>query len=423
MRFFALLGVAVAVGTATDASPSAALWTFPAIILAAFILSWGAEAAQFLMAQGLALAILAGLQTMPEFAVEATIAWKAATRPVEFIQVPGQPLHVIHNNENVVANFTGANRLLVGLGLPLIYFTHAFFSRRRTGVRFSPIVFDRAHAIEVMGLLPGPIYFAAIYVHGYLCVLDAAALVALYGVYVAVLNRLPPEEAEKIEDMDWVPRTILRQPPPLRLFLILAIFAAGGATLYGVAEPFVESMLALAIAIGVPTMVFIQWVAPFLSEFPEKVSAFNWARTVSKSPLGVMNMVSSSIMEWTLLVALVPVVYTIGIGGLDWGMNRIHFSDTQRMEILLTMAQSFLCFFFLADMRLTWWEALGLLALWVTQLVVPHWREEVTIAYAVWVLLELGMFIARPRSLRAVTTFGEIWREIRAGKVRRSPSL
>ena len=44
-----------------------AIWTFPSILLSAFVIAWGAEAAQFLISQGLALAILAWLQTLPEF--------------------------------------------------------------------------------------------------------------------------------------------------------------------------------------------------------------------------------------------------------------------------------------------------------------------------------------------------------------------
>jgi len=58
-----------------------ALWTFPSILLSAFIIAWGAEAAQFLISQGMALAILAWLQTLPEFAVEAVIAWLDIGQP------------------------------------------------------------------------------------------------------------------------------------------------------------------------------------------------------------------------------------------------------------------------------------------------------------------------------------------------------
>src|SRR6185436_11565528 len=55
----------------------AAAWTFPSVLGSAMLIAWAAEAAQFLISQGLALAMLAWLQTLPEFAVEAVIAWQA----------------------------------------------------------------------------------------------------------------------------------------------------------------------------------------------------------------------------------------------------------------------------------------------------------------------------------------------------------
>src|SRR2546428_10677536 len=58
---------------AAGGSALSALWTFPSILASALLGAWGAEAAQFLISQGLALAILARLQTLPEFAVEAAV--------------------------------------------------------------------------------------------------------------------------------------------------------------------------------------------------------------------------------------------------------------------------------------------------------------------------------------------------------------
>ena len=51
-------------------SPWTALWATPAILLSAMLIAWAAESAQFFIAQGFALAILAWLQTLPEFAVK-----------------------------------------------------------------------------------------------------------------------------------------------------------------------------------------------------------------------------------------------------------------------------------------------------------------------------------------------------------------
>ena len=77
-------------------------------LISALMIAWAAESAQFFMAQGFALAILAWMQTLPEFAVEAVFAWQQ--------QVP-----------LLLANLTGALRLLTGFGWPVIYFTAADF--------------------------------------------------------------------------------------------------------------------------------------------------------------------------------------------------------------------------------------------------------------------------------------------------------
>src|SRR5205085_10423549 len=96
-----------------------AIWTFPSILFSAFVIAWGGEAAQCLMSEGLALAILAWLQTLAEFAVEAVIAWEAGRDPSK--------THL------AIANFTGSLRLLVGLGWPMIYFVAAGFGWKKAG--------------------------------------------------------------------------------------------------------------------------------------------------------------------------------------------------------------------------------------------------------------------------------------------------
>src|SRR5687768_16220237 len=105
--------IKIATTTAAKGSAWSAIWTFPSILVSAFVIAWGEEAAQFLISQGLALAILAWLQTLPEFAVEAVIAWNAGKDPT-----------LTHL---AIANFTGSLRLLVGLGWPMIYFVAAAF--------------------------------------------------------------------------------------------------------------------------------------------------------------------------------------------------------------------------------------------------------------------------------------------------------
>src|SRR5207245_10545821 len=89
-----------------------AFFTFGAVIAASLLIAWAAEASEFSISKGLALALVAIVQTIPEYFVEGTIAWKAGKDPlgctVECCIV------------KVLANVTGAHRLLTGPGWRVI---------------------------------------------------------------------------------------------------------------------------------------------------------------------------------------------------------------------------------------------------------------------------------------------------------------
>src|SRR4029077_10697384 len=144
--------------------------------------------------------------------------------------------------------------------------------------------------------------------------LDAAVLITIYAVYLIVLHRMPPQKAEDIDELELIPRTIVKSRAPVRIVLIVGLFALGGALIYFMAELFLGSLLAVSAALGVPNFIFIQWVAPFVSEFPEKGSAFYWARTGGAASMALMNMGSSTINQWTLLRAILAIVSSISRG-------------------------------------------------------------------------------------------------------------
>lgn len=364
-----------------SAAALSALWTFPSILASAFLVAWAAEAAQFMISQGLALAILAWLQTLPEFAVEAVIAWEAGKDP-----------SITHL---AIANFTGAIRLLVGLGWPMIYFVAALsavVSRRRRA--WSEIHLDDEHAIEVVGLTPPVLYFVWVWYKGSISLVDAAVLTLLYAAYLVVLWRVPPKDEGHVEDVGRVPRAVLRLRSRLRWAAIISLFSAGGVLLYFTAHPFLESMLALAVVFGVSDFVFVQWVAPFLSEFPEKVSAFYWARKVSTAPMALMNMVSSNINQWTVLAAMIPIVYSFSVGS----PAALPFDGPQRDEILITILQSILGVLILSNMRFAFWEAALLFVLWFAQFLRAELRDEISWLYAIWgIVLIVDSFADRTR--------------------------
>lgn len=87
-------------------------WSLVVILLSAFVIGWAAETAQTFMSRALALSILAWLQTLPEFAVEANIAWR-------------------QERSLMIANLTGSLRLITGLGLPMIFLFISFFKGQK----------------------------------------------------------------------------------------------------------------------------------------------------------------------------------------------------------------------------------------------------------------------------------------------------
>ena len=399
MRFLKLLASLAQAG----GSALSALWTFPSILASAFLVAWGAEAAQFLMSQGLALAILAWLQTLPEFAVEAVIAWDAGRDPVR--------AHL------AIANLTGAIRLLLGLGWPMIYFVFVIAGRRRAHQRLPAIKLEKEHAVEVVGLLPPLLYFIVILVKGSIGWIDALVLLGLYGVYLWVLMRNPPKQEETLDDAPRVSQWAYRQPGWRRPAAIAGLFLVGGLLLYVTAHPFLESMLAVAGIFGISQFFLVQWVAPFLSEFPEFVSTFNWARRVRQAPMALMNIVSSNINQWAVLAAMIPLVYGYSHLQHHGTWSDFPFDPAQRIEIVLTLLQTALGILVLANMEFDWLDASSLLVLWLAQFLVPHWREEVAIAYGLWMLILLGQYTVGDRKFLAWRYFLDTVRD--GGRARR----
>jgi cation:H+ antiporter len=354
------------------------------------------------VAQGFALAILAWLQTLPEFAVEFVLAWNQRV-------------------DLLLANLTGALRLLTGLGWPMIYFVAAFFYRRKHGEPLRRIRLEDHQCVEVVGLLAPLIYATFIWLKASLTLVDAAVLILIYAAYLAILGRLPPEEPEGIDDLEVIPRTIVKSTPVVRTALIAGLFIGGGALIYFSAEPFLGSLLAVSALLGVPSFVFVQWLAPLVSEFPEKVSAFYWARTVDRASMALMNMVSSNINQWTLLAAMLPIVYSISRGT----PSAIPLDGNQELELLMTIAQSLIGMIFLVNMELAWWEASALFGLWGIQFafspvppgpgfwgfIAVHIHWWVTVAYLLWAAVGVVRMLMGKRQPHAFRLFAAVWRQ------------
>ncbi len=363
------------------------LWTAPAILIAALMIAWAAEASQYFVAQGFALAILAWLQTLPEFAVEAVLAWHQQT-------------HLL------LANLTGALRLLTGIGWPLIYLTAAWFQRRRTGIPLRRIELQEHHAVEVVGLMVPLLYIPVIAIKGTLTIYDALVLGAIYAGYLWILSRLPAEDHEEIDDLEAIPRSIVLAPRRRRIISISVLFLAGGALIYFSAEPFLSSLLALAVLAGMPEFVFVQWIAPLVSEFPEMASTLYWARRENRGAMALMNMVSSNINQWTMLTGMLPIVYSFSVGTAA----PIVFDDKQQLELWLTLGQALMGLIFLMNMELVWWEATALGVLFAIPFISSTASLAVMWIYFAWAAVEVIRMVAGRRKPKAFPLFAHVWK-------------
>ncbi|MEP6962333.1 MAG: hypothetical protein ABI995_09645, partial [Acidobacteriota bacterium] len=368
--------------------PGTVLLAAPAILIASVMIAWAAESSQFFIAQGFALAILAWLQTLPEFAVEAVLAWKQ--------QVP-----------LLLANLTGALRLLTGFGWPVIYLTAAYNKRRRGDGKLMLIELEKEQCVEVVGLIGPLLYMSIITIKSSLSIYDGMMLTLTYIAYLLILSRMPPEDAEEIHELERVPRAIVTAPRWKRISYISALFTAGGLLIYFSAEPFLASLLSISTAVGIPAFVFVQWVAPLVSEFPEMASTFYWARTVEKAPMALMNMVSSNINQWTLLPAMLAVVYAVSVGE----PAPIMFDKHQQLELVLTLGQAFIGLLFLINMRLAWWEATLMLVFFAIPFADSSFALPVAILQFAWAGVQVIRLIAQRKMPEAFVYFGRAWRD------------
>ena len=131
---------------------------------------------------------------------------------------------------------------------------------------------------------------------------------------------------------------------------------------------------------------------------------------MTRAPMALMNIVSSNINQWTILAAMIPVVY---------GFSHLHHHGVwadfpldiaQRNELALTLLQTLLGVLLLANMEFDWMDATALFVLWAVQFTLPHLRVEVMVAYGVWAVVLVIGFVVKGQPLRAPAYF---WQAIR----------
>src|SRR6476646_115837 len=106
-----------------------------AIVGAAFLLSWAAEVAQLDISAGLAIALLAFIAVLPEYAVDVVFAKDGGRAVARFGAACRSPADISAGKESAcslaLANMTGSNRLLIGIGWSMVVFIAWWRYRKR----------------------------------------------------------------------------------------------------------------------------------------------------------------------------------------------------------------------------------------------------------------------------------------------------
>jgi len=387
-----------------------------AIIGAAFLLSWAAEAAQVDVSAGLALAVLALLAVLPEYAVDFVFTFKAG----EAYDATGScPTGDQNPCSLALANMTGANRVLVGVGWPLVVLVASVAvvrSRRRGGhdsasaspgeVRLLPPL-----SAEIVFLGIATLYSLTLPLRTSLTLWDAGVLVTIFAAYGWRLAKAPASHPKLIGMGKWIGEKDTRP----RRSTYIAMFVFSALVILATAEHFSESLVATGGELGVDEFVLVQWVAPLASESPELIVACLYAwRLAASNSLGTL--LSSKVNQWTLLVGTIPIVFAL----TTTSTTGLPIDTTQRFELLLTGAQSLFAVALLLDRSLKVWGASTLLVLFLVQFVTSVFASAETDRL---VIIALSITYAAMAVIEMTRQRDRVWRTIKDGLVTPFPKL
>ena len=373
-----LVGVYLRVSHAQLPAVQALVLFGGSVLAAAFILAWAAEALQVDISQGLAMAVLAFIAVLPEYAVDLYFASSAARDPTYA--------------QYAAANMTGSNRLLIGIGWALVALCsiyQASAERRKRGVPgpLEPLTLAPGFGVDLTVLALATLWSLLMPLTKGIAVWNGVGLLVLFAFYlwrISGNDESEPELAGVAHDLGSLPR--VKRQLAVGLLLLLA-----AATLLACAKPFAESLIGSGEQLGIDKFLLVQWVAPLASEAPELLVATLFA-VRGHGAAGMSALLSSKVNQWTLLVGTLPLVYSASLGEL----TPLPLVPRQTEELVLTAAQSLLGVAFLIDGKLGLLKALLLLGLFLVQLPFPQTNVRYGLS-ALYVVLALGQLIRQRR--------------------------
>jgi cation:H+ antiporter len=318
------------------------------VVAASFVLAWAAEAAEVDISGGLAIALLAVIAVLPEYAVDLYFAHTAGSNP-EYVPY-------------AAANMTGSNRLLLGLGWSTVVLISLYVASRRSGQTVKALVLESGYKRELGFLAVASVVAFIIPVSGQIHLVLGIALLAFFAYY---LWRAAASGHDEEPDLIGPAARIGNLPTVQRRTAVISMFLVAAAVILLAAEPFANSLVEGGKALGIDQFLLVQWLAPLASEAPEFIVAilFAW-RGKGAAALGLL--ISAKVNQWTLLIGSLPIAY--GIGG---GSAALPLDGRQVEEFLLTATQTVMALAVLLTLRFPRWAAWTLLGLFAVQFAIP----------------------------------------------------
>jgi cation:H+ antiporter len=375
-------------------NPVVALCVYGAAVVAAsFLLAWAAEAAQIDVSGGLAIAVLALIAVLPEYAVDLYYAYTAGHDPA-FVQY-------------AAANMTGSNRLLMGLGWPVVVLIAVAVAKKATGKPVSDLLLEPSNRTELGFLLIAGIAAFIMPVTGQIQLVFGLALLAWFGFYLYKLTRGDVEEP----DLIGTAAAIGSLPTRARRSTVIAMFVIAAAIILICAEPFANSLIDAGTELGIDQFLLVQWLAPLASEAPEFIIAILFAAR-GKGTAAIATLISSKVNQWTLLVGSLPIAYLAGGGGTSLVLD-----SRQVEEMLLTATQTMMGVALILALRFHKWSAWALLGLFIVQFPITSTEGRLALSaiYGVVAVTALAInrrsilpTLAAPFTRSAVSHAGEL---------------
>jgi cation:H+ antiporter len=340
--------------------PEAAVLYGMAIVGSAFMLSWAAEVAQLDISAGLAIAVLAFIAVLPEYAVSFVFARNGGNAVAQYgaaCKAPDDPS--ASPCSLVLANMTGANRLLIGIGWSLVVFIVWYRTRKRSEpVR--DVRMGRSHSVEVAFLAIATLYSLTLPLKHSITLFDSAVLIGIFAAYTLRISKAPAEEPDLVGPA----RLLGTFTPTRRRLAVLGLFVYSAAVIVLFADRFAEALVGTGKDLGISEFLLVQWLAPLASEAPELLVAGLYAWRLHTNPaLGTL--VSSKVNQWTLLVGTLPIVFAMALGA----PHGLPIDPHTRQELFLTAAQSFFGVAVLVTLSISTKEAMLLFGLFWGQFV------------------------------------------------------